>query len=60
MAGGTTMVCAPAAASRPLEFESIRLESDPVIAVVSTLLTGAVLIGVLVSLALRQRSSHAH
>ena len=28
-------------------FESIRLESDPVIAVVSTLLTGAVLLGVL-------------
>jgi putative spermidine/putrescine transport system permease protein len=41
-------------------FESIRLESDPVIAVVSTLLTGAVLIGVLVSLAFRQRSTHAH
>jgi putative spermidine/putrescine transport system permease protein len=36
-------------------FESIRLESDPVIAVVSTLLTSAVLIGVLVSLFLRQR-----
>ena len=40
-------------------FESIRLESDPVIAVVSTLLTGAVLAGVLVSLLFRQRSSHA-
>jgi putative spermidine/putrescine transport system permease protein len=36
-------------------FESIRLESDPVIAVVSTLLTGAVLLGVLVSLLFRQR-----
>jgi putative spermidine/putrescine transport system permease protein len=36
-------------------FESIRLESDPVIAVVSTLLTGAVLVGVLVSLFFRQR-----
>jgi len=35
-------------------FESIRLESDPVIAVVSSLLTGAVLLGVLVSLFLRQ------
>jgi putative spermidine/putrescine transport system permease protein len=40
-------------------FESIRLESDPVIAVVSTLLTGAVFLGVLVSLLFRQRSSHA-
>jgi ABC-type spermidine/putrescine transport system permease subunit II len=37
-------------------FESIRLESDPVIAVVSTLLTGAVFIGVLVSLFFRQSS----
>jgi ABC-type spermidine/putrescine transport system permease subunit II len=37
-------------------FESIRLESDPVIAVVSTLLTGAVLLGVLVSLFFRQRN----
>jgi len=35
-------------------FESIRLESDPVIAVVSSLLTGAVLLGVLVSLFFRQ------
>jgi putative spermidine/putrescine transport system permease protein len=35
-------------------FESIRLESDPVIAVVSTLLTGAVLIGVLLSLLFRR------
>src|ERR1700683_177565 len=40
-------------------FESIRLESDPVIAVVSTLLTGAVLTGVLVSLLVRRRSAHA-
>jgi putative spermidine/putrescine transport system permease protein len=40
-------------------FESIRLESDPVIAVVSTLLTGAVLAGVLVSLLVRQRTAHA-
>ena len=36
-------------------FESIRLESDPVIAVVSTLLTGTVLLGVLISLFFRQR-----
>jgi putative spermidine/putrescine transport system permease protein len=36
-------------------FESIRLESDPVIAVVSTLLTGAVLVGVVISLFFRQR-----
>jgi ABC-type spermidine/putrescine transport system permease subunit II len=35
-------------------FESIRLESDPVIAVVSTLLTGAVLVGVLLSLLFRR------
>jgi putative spermidine/putrescine transport system permease protein len=41
-------------------FESIRLESDPVIAVVSTLLTGAVLVGALVSLLFRQRPAHAH
>ena len=40
-------------------FESIRLESDPVIAVVSTLLTGAVLAGVLISLFVRQRTAHA-
>jgi len=40
-------------------FESIRLESDPVIAVVSTLLTGAVLAGVVVSLLFRQRTAHA-
>ena len=37
-------------------FESIRLVSDPVIAVVSSLLTGAVLLGVLVSLFFRQRT----
>jgi hypothetical protein len=40
-------------------FESIRLESDPVIAVVATLLTGAVLFGVLISLLFRQRTAHA-
>jgi putative spermidine/putrescine transport system permease protein len=41
-------------------FESIRLESDPVIAVVSTLLTGAVFLGVLVSLFIRRRPAHAN
>jgi putative spermidine/putrescine transport system permease protein len=41
-------------------FESIRLESDPVIAVVSTLLTGAVLVGVVISFFVRQRMAHAH
>jgi putative spermidine/putrescine transport system permease protein len=41
-------------------FEAIRLESDPVIAVVSTLLTGAVLLGVLVSLFLRRRPAHGN
>src|SRR5205807_4891945 len=41
-------------------FESIRLESDPVIAVVSTLLTGAVFLGVLVSVFIRRRSANAH
>ena len=40
-------------------FESIRLESDPVIAVVSTLLTGSVLLGVLISLLFRQRPANA-
>jgi putative spermidine/putrescine transport system permease protein len=40
-------------------FESIRLESDPIIAVVSTLLTGAVLIGVIISLFFRRRTAHA-
>jgi putative spermidine/putrescine transport system permease protein len=39
-------------------YESIRLESDPVIAVVSTLLVSAVGLGVLVSLFLRRRSAH--
>jgi len=41
-------------------FESIRLESDPVIAVVSTLLTGAVFLGVLVSVFIRRRPVNAH
>ena len=40
-------------------FESIRLESDPVIAVVSSLLTGTVLAGVLASLLLRPRARNA-
>ena len=40
-------------------FESIRLESDPVLAVVSTLLTGAMLAGVLVAVFIRRRSAHA-
>jgi len=40
-------------------FESIRLESDPVIAVVSSLLTGTVLAGVLASLLLRPRARDA-
>jgi putative spermidine/putrescine transport system permease protein len=40
-------------------FESIRLESDPIIAVVSTLLTGAVLIGVLIPLCFRRNPLHA-
>jgi putative spermidine/putrescine transport system permease protein len=40
-------------------FESIRLESDPVIAVVSTLLTGAVLAGVIVSIFFRRRPLRA-
>ncbi len=40
-------------------YESIRLESDPVIAVVSTLLVGAVVLGVLVSTFLRRRAAHA-
>ncbi len=39
-------------------YESIRLESDPVIAVVSTLLVSAVVLGVLISLFLRRRSAH--
>ena len=41
-------------------FEAIRLESDPVIAVVSTLLTGAVFFGVVVSLFIRRRPANAH
>lgn len=40
-------------------YESIRLESDPVLAVVSTLLTGAVLAGVLIWIFIRQRTAHA-
>jgi len=36
-------------------YESIRLESDPVIAVVSTLLVGAVVLGVLIPLVVRRR-----
>jgi len=40
-------------------YESIRLEADPVIAVVSTLLVGAVLLGVLVWLAMRRRPAGA-
>jgi len=39
-------------------FESIRLESDPVIAVVSTLLTGAIFLGVLLSMLFRQSAPH--
>jgi putative spermidine/putrescine transport system permease protein len=40
-------------------YESIRLESDPVIAVVSTLLVSAVVLGVLVSVFMRRRPTHA-
>ena len=40
-------------------FESIRLESDPVLAVVSTLLTGAMLAGALVSVFVRQKAARA-
>jgi putative spermidine/putrescine transport system permease protein len=40
-------------------YESIRLESDPVIAVVSTLLVTAVAVGVLLAMVLRRRSPHA-
>ena len=40
-------------------YESIRLESDPVIAVVSTLLVSAVVLGVLVSVFLRRRLANA-
>jgi putative spermidine/putrescine transport system permease protein len=38
-------------------FESIRLETDPVIDVVSTLLTGLVLFGAVLSLLFRSRST---
>src|SRR5260370_29055412 len=47
--------CRGAAAVRKKMYESIRLESDPVIAVVSTLLVSAVVLGVLVSVCLRRR-----
>lgn len=40
-------------------YESIRLESDPVIAVVSTLLVSAVVLGVLISVFMRKRTVHA-
>jgi putative spermidine/putrescine transport system permease protein len=40
-------------------YESIRLESDPVIAVVSTLLVGAVVLGVLVAVFMRRKPAHA-
>jgi putative spermidine/putrescine transport system permease protein len=40
-------------------YESIRLESDPVIAVVSTLLVSAVVLGVLVSTFMRRRPANA-
>ena len=40
-------------------YESIRLESDPVIAVVSTLLVSVVVLGVLVSVFMRGRTAHA-
>jgi putative spermidine/putrescine transport system permease protein len=40
-------------------YESIRLESDPVIAVVSTLLVSAVVLGVVVSTFMRRRSANA-
>ena len=40
-------------------YESIRLESDPVIAVVSTLLVSLVVFGVLVSVVLRRRAANA-
>jgi putative spermidine/putrescine transport system permease protein len=39
-------------------YESIRLESDPIIAVVSTLLVGTVMLGVLVWVARRRRPAH--
>ena len=40
-------------------YESIRLESDPVIAVVSTLLVSAVMLGVLLATFMRRRPAHA-
>ena len=40
-------------------FESIRLESDPIIAVVSSLLTGAVLLGVVIPLLFRRKTGRA-
>ncbi|HEY7521683.1 MAG TPA: ABC transporter permease [Methylomirabilota bacterium] len=40
-------------------YESIRLESDPVIAVVSTLLVSAVVLGALVSVFMRRRPTNA-
>lgn len=40
-------------------YESIRLESDPVIAVVSTLLVSAVMLGVLLSTFMRRRPANA-
>jgi putative spermidine/putrescine transport system permease protein len=49
-----------AAATLPKKmYESIRLESDPVIAVVSTLLVSAVVLGVLISVFMRGRTVHA-
>jgi putative spermidine/putrescine transport system permease protein len=49
-----------AAATLPKKmYESVRLESDPVIAVVSTLLVGAVALGVAVSVLMRRRPPHA-
>jgi len=40
-------------------FESVRLESDPVISVVSTLLFSLVVLGSLIALLTRARSRHA-
>jgi putative spermidine/putrescine transport system permease protein len=40
-------------------FESVRLETDPVISVVSTLLVTAVMLGSLIALALSARSRRA-
>ena len=41
-------------------FESVRLEADPVIAVVSSILIAAVVVGTLGSLLFRRRTAHAH